>query len=230
MNYPQPLIDATLVRRWKRFLCEVRLADDTVVTAWCPNPGSMKTCFEAGAPCRISASDDPKRKLRWTLEQVRMGEAWVMVHPSRANDVVAHALEAGRVPELAGAGAIHRERRYGSSSRIDFLLEGEGRTWVEVKHVTLAADGVAAFPDAVTTRGQKHLRDLMEIVADGHRAVLLFHVGRSDAETVRPAEEIDPTYAEILREAVAAGVEVLPYRCEVEAERLVLGDRLPLVL
>ncbi len=228
--YPSPLVEGRTLRRYKRFLADVLLADGTEVTAHCANPGSMKTAWEDDAPCRLSVSDNPKRKLPYTLEQVQVDGTWVMVHPTHANRVVEAALEAGRLSEL-GEGTLRREVRYGSEgSRVDFLLEGERRTWIEVKHVTLRHQGHGMFPDSVSKRGTRHLRELIARVEAGDRAVLLFHVGRSDVEAVAPAAHIDPEYAQTLREALEAGVEVVAYRCEVGGEGLVLGASLPVVL
>ena len=234
MRYPEPLVDAVLLRRYKRFLADVALPGGEEVTAWCPNPGSMKSLHTADEPaCRVAFVDDPKRKLKWTLEQIEVDGAWVMAHPGRANAVVGEALAAERVPELAGYDAITPEQRYGSRrSRIDFLLTGGAGpdAYVEVKNVTLAEGRAGAFPDSVSARGTKHLRELMEVVEAGARGVLLFHVGRPDVDHVRPADAIDPEYGATLREAAAAGVEVLAYRCAITRETLRLADPLPVDL
>lgn len=224
MTYDGPVVEGTLIRRWKRYLCAVRLPGGQEVTAWCPNPGRMTSCSQEGAPCRITFNDDPKRKLQWTLEQVCMDGTWVMVHPARANAVVQAALARGHIPELAHT-SLERERRYGVRSRVDFLLDGT--TFVEVKNVTMVRGDAACFPDAVSARGTRHLRELIDVVAGGNRGVLLFHVGRADVDRVRPADEVDPLYGATLREAVAAGVEVLAYRCEVGRDSLVLREPLP---
>lgn len=232
IRYPQPLVEGVVLRRYKRFLADVQLPGGEVVVAHCPNPGSMKASLEQGGACRISPASNPARKLRWTLEQTRVAGCWVMVHTGWSNHVVAAGIRAGGVPELAGYPELQREKRYGSrNSRIDLLLcDGERRAYVEVKNVTLAEGTVAAFPDAVTERGTKHLHELIEVVAEGQRGVLFFHVGRGDVDRVRPADEIDPVYGRTLRQAAAAGVEILAYRCEVGAEGLGLGRRLPVDL
>lgn len=228
MTYDNPLQGAVLVRRYKRFLADVELPDGATVTAWCPNPGSMKSCLAERAPVRVAHVDDPKRKLKWTLEQIQVDGTWIMVHPARANAVVGEALQAGAIPELSGYDEIRPEQKYGSqNSRIDFLLEGEGKAFVEVKNVTLREGGAALFPDSVSKRGTRHLEELIEVVADGHRGVMLYCVARADAEVVQPADAIDPTYGETLRKALDAGVEAIAYRCEVRPTGLVLGDRLP---
>lgn len=231
MNYKQDLVEAVLLRRYKRFLADVELADGTVVTAWCPNPGSMKSLLADRARCRVSYIDDPKRKLKWTLEQIHLVDSWAMVYASRANDVVGTALKGPGIAELSGYPVCKAEQKYGKNSRIDFLLlDGDRRAYVEVKNVTLAQGSVGLFPDSVSKRGTKHLHDLMEVVTQGHRGVMLYHLGRSDVNEVRPADAIDPEYGRALRQAVAGGVEAYAYRCIVDAQRLVLGDRVPVVL
>ncbi|MEO1088423.1 MAG: DNA/RNA nuclease SfsA, partial [Acidobacteriota bacterium] len=221
MRWTKPLTDATLVSRYKRFLADVRLADGSVLTVHCPNSGRMLTCSEPGRPVLISDSGNPKRKLRFTLEAIRMGRIWVGVNTANPNRAVEGFVRRGRIPELAGYGGLRREVPYGEGnrSRIDLLLEEPGRRpcYVEVKNNTFrtegpAGDGYAAFPDAVTERGRKHLMDLAARVEAGDRAVLFYFIGRSDCRRVRPADEIDPLYGETLREVASQGVELLAYR------------------
>lgn len=192
-------------------------------------------------------SDNPKRKLKYTLEQVYYDDTWLMVHTGRPNEVVAEAIEKGLIAELTGYEHLQREKKYGlQNSRIDILLLEGGElppgskevttksgvlrpaqraAYVEVKSVTLKENGVALFPDSVSVRGTKHLRELMEVVRSGHRGVLLFHVSRNDCEEVQPAGHLDPVYARTLAEAATAGVEILAYRCEVNHESLELSQR-----
>jgi sugar fermentation stimulation protein A len=217
MNIPGQLTKGQLIRRYKRFLADVRLPDDSEVTAHCPNTGSMLGCQPDGARVVLSMSDNPKRKLKYTWELVEASPgAWACVNTARPNGQAREAIETGVVTELAGYTACRSEVRYGSEkSRIDLHLSGHeslSDAWVEVKNVTLCEQGVGYFPDAVTLRGQKHLRELMAQVAVGERAVLLFVVNHSGIEVVKPADEIDPAYGKLLREARAAGVEVLAYR------------------
>ena len=228
VNYPTALVPGTVVRRYKRYLIDVELADGTVVTAHCPNPGRMTSCMADGAPCRLQYTASPKRKLDWTLEQVRIGDTWIGVHPRLANDVVDEALQAERVPALAGADRIEREVR-SDDSRVDFRVwHGDTATWVEVKQVTLCQDdGWAAFPDAVTARGLKHLGSLVRRIEAGDRAMLLFAVARGDVDAVRPAESVDPAYAAGLRDAVARGLGIVAHHIDVREDGLVLGDELP---
>ena len=226
--YPSPLEDATLVRRYKRFLADVVCADGTERTVHCANPGAMTGCNAPGSAVRIRDSGNPKRKLPYSLEQVRSGRAWVCVNTALPNLVAAAALARDGIPGLVGYPEIRPEVSDGQGSRIDFQLAGDtGRCWVEVKSVTLRVGQEARFPDAVTARGRKHLEALRALRDAGDRAVMLYLVGRGDAHVFRPAWEIDPAYAEALGEAVAAGVEVVPVRVEVARGGLRAGPSLP---
>lgn len=230
MRFPAPLVPAALVRRYKRFLADVRLPDGTLLTAHCPNPGAMTGCAEPGFPARLSRSPNPHRKLSHTLELVHNGACWIGVNPALANAVVAEALAQGRIPSLAGYGGIRREVPLGGGSRCDFLLAGpRGRLYLEVKSATLLGrDGLYAFPDAVTARGLRHMRELAEAARAGHRAAVLFLIQRSDGVPgFRAAREIDPAYARGLSEAAAAGVEVLPYLTTVDEEGITLEGLVP---
>lgn len=227
------MIPATLIRRYKRFLADVELEDGSVITVHTPNTGSMLGCSDPG--CRVWLRDtaNPARKYRysWELTETRNG-VMVGVNTGITNALVEAAVRDGTVSELQGYGSIRREVRYGSErSRIDLLLEAhaDGRPcYVEVKNVTTCdPDRFAFFPDAVSARGTKHLRELMGVVAAGGRGVIFFCVQRGDAERVRPADEIDPLYGATLREAIAAGVEAVAYRAEVSPQRIALSERLP---
>lgn len=192
----------------------------------------MQTCLFPGARVWVSESADPKRKLKYTWQLLDAPDGRVLVNPSLANELVAEALEQGRLEPLTGYSTLRREVRYGDNSRVDFLLEnGSSRCFVEVKQVTLLCDSArAAFPDSVTERGTRHLRELMQRRAAGDRAVLLFSVARESASSVEPADAIDPVYGATLREAIAAGVEVLAYRCRFTAQDVHLAEPLPLIL
>lgn len=223
MKFPEPLVEGRLIRRYKRFLADVQLMDGSEVTAHCPNTGSMLGCKPDGARVWLSQSDNPKRKLKYTWELVETAPGeFACINTARPNSQAREAIEAGRVRELAGYSQCRAEVRYGEEkSRIDLLLSGHDSApdaWVEVKNVTLAENGNGYFPDAVTTRGQKHLRELMGQVANGDRAVLFFLVNHTGINTVRPADHIDPAYGNLLREACAAGVEVLAYRASLAGE------------
>ncbi|MFN7147239.1 MAG: DNA/RNA nuclease SfsA [Myxococcota bacterium] len=224
-----PLRPATLVRRYKRFLGDLRFDDGTEAVAHVPNPGRMTACLRDGeTPVLVSEAAGPARKLRWTVELAMPGDAWVLVHPGRANAIVGEALAAGGIPELAGYAQARPEQRYGEGSRIDWLLtDGARPAYVEVKNATLVRDGIACFPDAVTARGARHLAELEGIVAAGARGVLLFHMGRPNAAAVTPTDDVDPVYGAALRRALRAGVEVLAYRSVVTPDAVTLGEALP---
>lgn len=237
MQFAPPLVPGALIRRYKRFLADVTLPDGRGVIATCPNTGSMLGCARPGSPVWLSVSNDPSRKHRytWELVSVRSGEGWILVgiNTGLPNRIVREAIEAGAVPELAGYESIRGEVAFGEErSRVDLLLSSAGRPpcYVEVKNVTAAVeDGVALFPDAVSERGAKHLRELARIVSTGARAVQFYCVQRGDVREVRPADAIDPAYGKALREAIAQGVEVIAYRAEVTREGIRLDTRIPVV-
>ncbi len=230
MQLPTPLLSGKLVRRYKRFFADVELDDGSVVTAHTPNTGSMKQCAVPGYPVLISRADDPKRKLKYTLELIRVGDYWVDTHTQRTNRVVEEALRNGWIAGLDGY-SVTAEYRFGDS-RIDFYLEkGEEKVLVEVKNVTLCCqENVACFPDAVTTRGQKHLRELLAAKQQGFRAVIFFLVQRGEATAFTPADDIDPDYGRILREVTAQGVEALAYKTEVSTTENRVAEKIPVVL
>lgn len=232
MKFDPPFEQAILLRRYKRFLADVELPNGEVLTIHCPNTGSMKNCVVPGTPCWFSRSDNPKRKLPGTLEITTTPLGHLAgVNTGRANQLVKEAIDSGVISELTGYTRVRNEVRYGEeNSRIDLLLEGEDHPdcYVEVKNVTLEmGNGLLTFPDAVTTRGAKHLRELSAIVRNGQRAVLLYCVQHSGATRAGPADDIDPGYGTALREALAAGVEVIAYGCRVTPEEIALVQRLP---
>lgn len=241
MKFPEPLVEGRLIRRYKRFLADVRLSDGTEVTAHCPNTGSMLGCQPDNARVWLSRSDNPKRKLPYTWELVETSSGVLAcVNTARPNAQARAAIEAGVVKSLTGYPECRAEVRYGSEkSRIDLLLSGHERepdAWVEVKNVTLADGGEGFFPDAVTERGQKHLRELMAQVTEGDRAVLFFVVNHTGIEQVRPADHIDERYGQLLRKACEAGVEVIAYRAALATDdgnpsgRLDLFEEVPVSL
>lgn len=231
MRFAPALEEGRLLKRYKRFLADIETASGEQLTIHCPNTGSMLNCMSEGCRVWFSRSNDPRRKLPGTWEIVETPQGRLAcVNTARANALVEEALQAGVIAELMGFDAIKREVAYGlENSRADFRLDfAVGPAFIEVKSVTLGFDGtaVAAFPDAVTTRGSKHLRELAAMARDGVRAVQLYCVNLSDIDAVRPAEEIDPAYAAALREAVTAGVEVLAYGVELTPEEVRVCRRL----
>ena len=227
MQIEQPTTEGKLIKRYKRFLADIELADGEVITAHCPNTGSLKGCVPEGARAVLRDSQNPKRKLRWTFQTVEVDGTWVNVDTGLPNALVAEAIEAGKIPELAGYDSLRREVKYGENSRIDILLErGDERCYVEVKSTTLVQDGVARFPDAVTERGRKHLEELERMVEQGHRAVIFFCVSRGDVQSFEPAEDINPKYAEVLRRVCPAGVEALAYSTRVGPRSFDVDKRL----
>jgi len=224
------LTEGVLVRRYKRFLADVRLADGAVVIAHTSNTGRMTGCADPGSRVWLSHSDNPKRKLAWTWELVEVtGGTLLDINPIRANRVAEEGVRAGVVPQLAGFESIRREVRLGDS-RTDLLLEGPGRCWVEVKNVTLVDGRTALFPDAPTARGRKHLADLTAAVQAGDRAALLHLVLRGDVDRVAPADAVDPDWGGALRAASAAGVEVLACRATLSTRAVLLDQPLPVIL
>lgn len=233
MNFDKPLKSAALIKRYKRFLADVTLEDNSEHTIHCPNTGSMSGCAEAGDTVWYSTSDNLKRKypFTWELTQTKNNN-FICVNTQRANQLVEEALLEGVISELNGFTAIKREVKYGKeNSRIDVLLNYTNKpdTYIEVKSVTLLENGQGFFPDAVTTRGQKHLRELTEMVRDGHRAVLLFAVMHTGINSVSPAGHIDPKYARLLKEAEEAGVVILAYQASISPEGMKLSDKLDVV-
>lgn len=230
MQLPQPLLEGRLLRRYQRFFAEVELADGRVVTAHTPNTGSMRQCAVPGHRVLLSTSTNPARKLPYTWELVEVNGHWADVNTQRANRVVEEALRTGTIPEFAGC-VVRPEFSWGIS-RFDFLLERGGeRTLLEVKNVTLCCrDEVACFPDAVTERGQKHLRELLRAKGEEWRAAVLFLVQRGAAKGFTPADAIDPEYGRLLREVARGGVEVLAYRTLVTPTEVWIDRELPVIL
>ena len=232
MKFAQPLMEGRFVKRYKRFFADVELPSGEVVVAHTPNTGSLMGCKEEGAPAWVMFEDNPKRKLKYTWELIQVGSTLVGVHTGRANGLAQEAIEAGVIPQLAGYATCRREVKYGQNSRIDLLLEDPAKPpcYVEVKNVTLAEGDMALFPDAVTERGRKHLNELMEMVKQGNRAVMLFVVQREDCTRFAPAQKIDPAYTQTLQQAVDAGVEVLAWQAHLSPQEIRLEKPLPVQL
>jgi sugar fermentation stimulation protein A len=227
MRFPSRLIRGTLIKRYKRFLADVRLDSGQIVTAHCTNTGSMLGCHQPGSRVYVSKSNRQGRKLAYTWELIEVDGTWVGINTFHPNRLVADAIETGVIAELQGYASIRREVRVSAHTRLDLCLEGSnGNCYVEVKNVTLALDGVAAFPDAVSERGTKHLKELLRLKRKGHRAAVVFVIQREDCNSFRPADEMDSEYGRWLRKAIKAGVEALPYRARVTPRKIVLLNRL----
>lgn len=230
MKLPSPLLSGRLVRRYKRFLADVRLADGQTITAHCPNTGAMLGCQAPLAPVWLSESDNPRRRYRHTWEIVEAdGGVLVGIHTGRTNDLAAEAVSSALLDDVLPGRTARREVSVADlGCRIDFLLEGtEGPpTYMEVKNVTAAVEeGVALFPDAVSDRAVRHLDSLVRLVERGYGAIICFCVQRADVRIVRPAAEIHPGYAEALKRAVRAGVTPVGFRCSVSPDRIEPLDR-----
>lgn len=236
MKFETPLLKGTLVKRYKRFFADVVLENGETVVAHCANSGSMLSVKPEGATVWISPANNPKRKLKYTWEIVEIEGHPVGINTGHPNKIVAEAIEAGQIPELSGYDSLRREVKYGKNSRIDILLETDGKPlcYVEVKNVTMrrdfGANGHAEFPDSVTTRGAKHLVELADMVAEGHRAVMFYMVQRGDCTGFSIAGDIDPDYESGLATALKAGVEVLCYECAVTPEEIEISGPLPMDL
>lgn len=234
MQFVPILRSATLLRRYKRFLADVVLDDGNETTIYCSNTGAMTGCAEPGSVVWYSQSDNPKRKyaLSWELTQTSAGH-WICVNTAQANRLVTEAIEQSRIPELMGYGHLRREVKYGTeNSRIDLLLSDDAKPdcYIEVKSCTLLeTNGQGYFPDAVSTRGQKHLRELIQMRHQGYRSVLFFAVLHTGIECVSAASHIDSRYAALLDEAQTAGVEVLAYGAELSEKGMALKHSLPFI-
>lgn len=236
MKFATPLLRGTLIQRYKRFLADVTLDDGTTVTATCPNTGSMMGLVAPGGTVWLSTSDSPTRKYKHTWELVEAdlgkGPKLVGINTGHPNKLVEEAIRAGKVDSLDGFADLKREQKYGKNSRIDLLLSdpSKGLAYVEVKNVHLSRKaGLAEFPDSVTTRGAKHLVELSDMVAAGHRAVMVFLIQRADVTKLSLAADVDPDYARAFEAAVAAGVEPLALRCKLSTTAITVEKAIPIV-
>lgn len=227
MQFHPKLKKGKLIRRYKRFLADIVLDNGDVVIAHCTNSGSMRSCLEEGAEVWLTPVDDPKRKTKFTWEMIRIGEGWVGINTSNPNALAFEWIREGLIPGLGGFRELRREVKW-EDSRFDIYGEGEeGACFVEVKNVSLKEGNYALFPDAVTTRGRKHLHTLMRVKENGMRAVMLYVVQRMDVQVFAPAREIDPNYAASLVEAMANGVEVIAVQARVSPEGIGYAGLLP---
>ncbi|MGF1625873.1 MAG: DNA/RNA nuclease SfsA [Alphaproteobacteria bacterium] len=237
MHFGQPLTRGRLLRRYKRFLADVALADGSVHVVHCPNPGAMIGLARPGGEVWLSRALNMKRKLAMTWELERIGDRLVGINTNRPNDLVHEAIAAGAITPLDGYDRIRREVRYGLRSRIDMLLEADGRPpcYVEIKNVHLRRDhgpnpGAAEFPDCVTARGARHLDDLAAMVAAGGRAAMVYCVQREDCDRFALATDLDPAYAAAFARAAAAGVEAYAYACALSLEEIRVASPLPVII
>jgi len=231
LEWPK-LVRGILVKRYKRFLADVRLDTGKIVTAHCPNTGSMTGCSESGQPVYLSRHDNPKRKLKYTWELIEMPTSLVGVNTLVPNRLVFLSAAAGLISELTGYETVEREVKIGNHSRLDLRLSNgeKDRCYVEIKNCTLVANGVARFPDAVTTRGLKHLDELARLVDSGCRCVMFFFIQRMDARVFEPADQIDPDYGKGLRHAIKRGVEILVYDVSIDLSGIQLNHKIPCLL
>lgn len=236
MEFPDPLLRGTLVRRYKRFMADVVLDGAGTVTAHCANTGAMLGVQEPGSEVWLSPAKNPDRKLRYSWEMIRVGDGLVGINTGHPNRILSEAISAGAIPELAGYGGLRREVKYGRNSRIDILLEdgdapgAKPDCYVEIKNVHLMrTPGVAEFPDSVSTRAAKHQGELADMVEAGARAVVVYLCQRTDCESFRLADDIDPDYAAASKAARARGVEALCYACDLTPKGIEVSRRLAIV-
>ncbi len=221
-QYP-PLLEGILIKRYKRFLADIQLHSGEIITAHCPNTGPMTGVCTPGSLVQVSVSNNPKRKLPYTWEMIQVNQTWVGINTALPNQVIKLALNQGLFPDLTHKyDKVRSEVPYGENkkSRVDFVLTSQGEQpdiYIEVKNTTLSVGNLALFPDTVTTRGQKHLRELMAILPEA-KAVMLYFINRSDCLYFSPGDQLDPVYGQLLREAVAKGISVLPYRFEINPQ------------
>lgn len=226
MRFP-PLIHGKLIKRYKRFLADIRLKNGEIVTAHVPNSGAMTGCIKDNCDVYISFHDNPKRKLKYTLELTNIDNTLICVNTNVANKIAFEAIKEGVISELKGYESIRTEQKYGVNSRIDILLENKNeKCYVEVKSVTLRLGNTLAFPDAITTRGTKHLNELIAMKKEGHRAVMLFVIQREDLKKFKIANQIDKTYQETLTKAQKNGVEVLVYQSQICIDEIYIKDKI----
>lgn len=231
MIFNQKLVHGILLKRYKRFLADVKIDDGSIITAHCPNTGSMRGCSSPDSPVALSISDNPKRKYSHTLEMVQSSGTWIGVNTSLTNKLVAEAITNGLIAEFKEVDSIQREVKVSAKSRLDLLVSHDNTsTFIEIKNCSLAENNRAMFPDAVTQRGSKHLLELIQLSRQGQRACIFFLIQRMDADRFAPAAHIDLTYAKLLRQAHDEGVKVLAYQAEVSPKEIRVIRSLPSTL
>ena len=223
----EKLINGKLIKRYKRFLADIILENGKIITAHVPNSGAMTSCIKENCDVWVTFHDDVKRKLKYTLELTKMGENLICTNTGVANKIAIEAIKNGTIKELQGYSSLKPEQKYGQNSRIDILLENENqKCYVEVKSVSLKIDDYLAFPDAVTSRGTKHLNELCDMVKDGHRAVMLYVIQRTDNLPFRLACEIDKKYCEAFNDVIKKGVEVLVYQSNINLQTITINNKI----
>ena len=226
-----PLIEGKLIKRYKRFLADIILNSGEVITAHVPNSGAMTSCIEENCPVWVSFHDNPKRKLKYTLELTQMNKELICTNTGVANKIAIEAINSGVIKQLQGYSSLKPEQKYGQNSRIDILLENDNeKCYVEIKSVSLKQNHSFAFPDAVTSRGLKHLKELSNMVQQGHRAVMLYIIQRTDNAPFTLAQNIDPKYVQGFKEAVETGVEVLVYQSSISTTDIQIEKEIELRL
>ncbi len=226
------LTKGILVKRYKRFLADVELASGEIITVHCPNSGSMKGCAIPGSDVWLSESDNPKRKYKHTWELAQVPDTMIGINTLIPNKLVKKSIESGLIEELNGYESVKAEVKTSEHTRLDLMLEKENgeKCYVEIKNCTLVEDGIAKFPDAVTTRGQKHLEELEDLVSKGHRGVIFYLIQRMDARTFTPADYIDQKYGEKLRKAVKNGVEIITRDTNLDTQLIRIRNKVPVIL
>ena len=227
-----PLIRGTLIKRYKRFLADIKLDSGELITAHCPNSGSMKGCAIEGAPVWLSVSDNPKRKYKHTWELIQSPSSMIGINTMVPNRLVKRAVENDLIDELRGYETVQAEIKTSDHTRLDLMLESKKKRkcYVEIKNCTLVEEGVAMFPDAVTTRGQKHLEELENLVSKGHRGVIFYLIQRMDARLFKPADAIDPVYGEKLRQVIKNGVQIVTRDVMIDQKMICIGRSIPVSL
>ena len=223
------LIEGTLIKRYKRFLTDIRLKNGDQIIAHCPNTGTMLTCAEAGQPVYVSYHDNPKRKLKYSWELIKMPTSLVGINTILPNKLVKLSIECGLIKELIGYEHVRSEVKVGEKSRLDLMLEKKSgeQCYIEVKNCTLVENKAACFPDAVTSRGLKHIEELIKLKKQGHRAVMFYLIQRMDAEHFQPAKHIDPAYAAALQKAFKIGIEILVYDVQITLNAISIRNAIP---
>jgi len=230
MEFKSQLVHGRLIKRYKRFLADITLDTGEIITAHCTNSGTMKSCLEDNAEVYLTPVNDPKRKTKFTWEMIMINNDWIGVNTGNPNKLVFDAVKNGDIEKLKGYTEVKREVKF-DDSRFDVMAKNENETcFIEVKNVTLKEGNYALFPDAVTTRGKKHLETLIRVKQQGMRAVMLYIIQRMDVDIFAPAKEIDPTYAKTMKKAYEQGVEIIPMQANVSPEKIELVKELPFEL